>query len=252
MKPPDVLALIPARGGSKSVPRKNVLPIAGKPLIVHSIDQALSARLVTRTLVSTDDAEIAEVARGAGAEVPFTRPKEYAEDDSTDFEVIFHALSWLAWNEGYVPDLVVHLRPTEPVRDVRRIDEAIRTIQKHPDADSLRSVSVADQSPYKMWTLDGPYMEPVIRVDGVPEAHSMPRQKLPMVYRQNGYVDIVRTMTVLGLRSICGDRVLPFVVEHEVLGLDYADQIGDLERALLEVGETPRFSTEASWPRHPA
>ncbi len=249
---PSVLALVPARGGSKSVPRKNVLPIAGKPLITYSIEQALGASRITRTVVSTDDREIAEVARAAGAEVPFVRPSEYAEDDSTDFDVLFHALGWLAWNEGYVPDLVVHLRPTEPVRDVARIDRAIEAMLSHPEADSLRSVSVAEQSPFKMWDLEGPYLSPLLRVEGLREAHSMPRQRLPMAYRQNGYVDIVRSGTILVLGSICGERVLPFFVEHDVPGLDYLEQVAELERALTDPAHAPRIFTEERCQRHPA
>src|SRR4249919_39335 len=112
----NILALIPARGGSKSIPRKNLLPIAGKPLIAYSIEHALMSQHVTRTVVSTDDPEIASVARACGAEVPFMRPAEFAQDLSTDLEVFRHALTWLREHERYECGLVVHLRPTGPVR----------------------------------------------------------------------------------------------------------------------------------------
>src|SRR5438552_3313377 len=124
----EVLALIPARGGSKALPRKNVRLLAGKPLIVHSIEVARAAETVTRVVVSTDDEEIAEVARTAGAEVPFMRPAELAQDDSPDLGTFQHALHWLREHGGYEDELFVHLRPTHPVRRPERIDEAVRKI----------------------------------------------------------------------------------------------------------------------------
>ena len=181
MARPDVLALMPARGGSKSIPRKNVLVVGGKPLIAHSIVQARAVKLITRTIVSTDDAEIADVAKAFGAEVPFTRPAEFAQDRSLDLDVFRHALAWLRDHESYRPDLVVHLRPTGPVRRVERIDAAIQMMLDDPAADSLRSVSAPVQSPYKMWRIDGGRLEPLLRIPGVDEAHSSPRQGLPAV-----------------------------------------------------------------------
>ena len=113
-----VIALIPARGRSKGIPRKNLLPIAGRPLIAHSILQARASQRISRVIVSTEDEEIADVARHWGAEAPFLRPEEYAGDLSPDVDVFRHALRWLETHEGYQPDLVVHLRPPGPVRRV--------------------------------------------------------------------------------------------------------------------------------------
>ena len=198
-----VLALIPARGGSKGIPRKNVMIIGGKPLIAHSIEQALSSRCVTRTIVSTDDAEIAQVAKQWGAEVPFIRPAEYAQDLSPDIDVFRHALLWLQEQEGYSPDLVVHLRPTGPVRRVELIDQVIDLLDSHPDVDAVRSVSLAIQSPYKMWRiLPSGEMEPVLCQSGVPDSQSLPRQQLPLIYWQNGYVDVIRPRAVLEKNSM--------------------------------------------------
>ena len=112
----DVLALIPARGGSKAVPRKNLQVLFGKPLIAHSIAHAQRAGRVTRVIVSTDDEEIAATARTYGAEVPFMRPPELAEDATPDLPVFQHALEWLRQTEGFSPCAVVHLRPTYPIR----------------------------------------------------------------------------------------------------------------------------------------
>lgn len=233
-KVPEVLALIPARGGSKSVPRKNVLPVAGKPLIAYSIAHALGSAGITRAIVSTDDAEIADVSRAFGAEVPFERPAEFAGDYATDVQVFKHALEWLRDQEGYVPELVVHLRPTGPVRRIELIEDAIRRMLAHPEADSLRSIGLAEQTPYKMWRVEGEYLRPLLEVEGLPEAHSMPRQILPAVYWQNGYVDIVRPRCVLEQNSMVGRVSLPFIVEEHGVELDYPDQIPALERAVVD------------------
>ena len=121
----DVLALILARGGSKSVPRKNIIEINGKPLISYTIKQALASNLITRTIVSTDDDEIARISKTWGAEIPFMRPSAIARDDSIDIEAFIHCLDWLKQNENYEPELVVHLRATGPVRRIEVIDRAI-------------------------------------------------------------------------------------------------------------------------------
>ena len=182
----EILALIPARGGSKGIPRKNVRLVAGKPLIVYSIEQALSSRLITRVIVSTDDEEIAEISRNHGAEVPFMRPSDYAQDLSPDIDVFRHALEWLRDHESYEPEAVVHLRPPVPVRRVDIIDRAIREFLEHPEADSLRSICRPLQTPYKMWRILNGYLEPIVTVGGVAESYNAPRQLLPEVYRQSG------------------------------------------------------------------
>ena len=243
---PEVLALIPARGGSKSIPRKNLLQIAGRPLIAYSIEHALASRHITRVIVSTDDTEIAEVARAHGAEVPFMRPAEFAQDQSTDLEVFRHALTALKADEGYTCECVVHLRPTGPLRLVARVDEAIELFLRHPEADSLRSVTWPEQTPYKMWRQRDGYLEPLLRIEGTPEPYCQPRQQLPEVLWQNGYVDIVRPRAILELGLMCGHRILPFVMHEPVLELDYPATIATIEAALT-AGLPPVRGT-----RHPA
>lgn len=247
---PEVLALIPARGGSKGIPRKNLLPMNGQPLLAYSIGQALASRLITRTIVSTDDQEIAAVARTFGAEVPFMRPAEFARDHSTDLEVFRHALSTLGANDGYSCDCVVHLRPTGPVRRVSRIDEAITMFLTHPEADALRSVTTPAQTPFKMWSIDGGYLEPLLTVEGVAEPHCMPRQALPAVYWQNGYIDIIRPRVILEDGLMCGRRIVPFVMQEPVLELDYPEHIPAVEAALRAL-EHDR-ADDAPSVRHPA
>jgi N-acylneuraminate cytidylyltransferase len=228
-----VLALIPARGGSKGIPRKNILPIAGKPLIAWSIAHALESARIDRVVVSTDDAEIAAIAEAWGAEVPFLRPPELADDLSPDIDAARHALERLA-DESYEPEIVVHLRATGPVRLVADIDAAVDLLVAHPDADAVRSVTLAHQTPYKMWRLaDDGTMEPLLTVPGVPDCQSQPRQRLPRAYWQNGYVDVFRPRAVLEHGSMWGRRVLPFVVETTTYELDYPEDIARVERALL-------------------
>ncbi len=235
-----ILALIPARGGSKGIPRKNVIDIAGKPLIAHSIEQALQASRITRTIVTTDNEEIADVARRYGAEVPFMRPSELSQDLSTDLEVFEHALVHLKELEGYIPDLVVQLRPTTPVRQVHVIDAAIEALLSEPRADSLKSLSPSKASPYKMWVVDQRGASPLLELPGLTEAHSMPRQILPTVYAGNGYVDIIRPRAILEYKSMVGRVVLPFVLDEPIFDLDYPEQISALEEAMYaRAGITP-------------
>ena len=150
-----ILAIIPARGGSKGVPRKNIRPLGGKPLIAHTIEVALKTKEIGRVIVSTDDEEIRMVALGYGAEVPFLRPKELAQDDTPDRHYLVHALDWLRVNEHYIPDVVLLLRPTSPFRRVEHI-ERVLVMMKTMKADSIRTVTLVEgtQHPYWMYHLD--------------------------------------------------------------------------------------------------
>jgi YrbI family 3-deoxy-D-manno-octulosonate 8-phosphate phosphatase len=211
----DVLALIPARGGSKGIPRKNMRSFAGYPLLAYSIAAGLQATSVGRVLVSTDDHEIAMVAREFGAETPFLRPADLATDQTTDLPVFAHALEWLQTNEGYRPDVVVQLRPTSPIRPPGLVDSALALLLQHPDADSVRGVVPAGQNPHKMWRLNGTNgpMEPLLRMPGISEPYNAPRQSLPQIYWQTGHVDAIRTETIMAKASMSGERVYPLVID---------------------------------------
>jgi len=243
----EVLALIPARGGSKSIPRKNIRPFAGHPLIAYSIAAGLAAETVTHVLVSTDDEQIAEVARHCGAEVPFLRPVEYSQDQTPDLPVFQHALNWLADDQSYRPEIVVQLRPTSPLRRVWHIDQAVYRLIENPSADSIRSICIPFQNPFKMWQIgaDG-FMKPLL--DGSPllnslhtpasaEPYNQPRQALPDVYWQTGYVDAAWTDTILSKASMTGDRILPLIIDpSEWIDIDSPDDWRRAER-LLNSGE---------------
>ncbi|MBN1370776.1 MAG: acylneuraminate cytidylyltransferase [Anaerolineaceae bacterium] len=214
MVKPEVLAIIPARGGSKGIPRKNIKNFAGHPLIAYSIEAGLSAETVTRVIVSTDDEEIAAVAREYGAETPFLRPAEFAQDRTTDLPVFQHALEWLAEHENYRPDVVVQLRPTSPVRPPNLVDEAVRTLLVNPEADSVRGVVPAGQNPHKMWRIDpqSGVMRNLLDVEGIAEPYNAPRQALPPVYWQTGHIDAIRPAAILS-GTMSGKVILPVYID---------------------------------------
>ena len=211
----EVLALIPARGGSKGIPRKNIRSFAGYPLIAWSIAAAKRSELVTRVIVSTDDAEIAAVAREWGAEAPFLRPDEISQDKTTDLPVFEHALKWLEDVEGYRPDIVVQLRPTSPIRPRTMVDDAVRILLEHKDADCVRGVVPAGQNPFKMWRFNGEDkpLNPLLAVEGIAEPYNAPRQILPPVYWQTGHVDAIRDATITQKKSLTGDVIYPLVID---------------------------------------
>jgi len=208
----DVLAIIPARGGSKSIPRKNLRDLYGHPLLVWSIAAAAQARRVGRIVVTTDDEEIADVARGAGAEVPFLRPPGLARDETMDLPVFRHALEWLEREEGYRPRIVVQLRPTSPIRPPDCVDEAVRLLAARGDADSVRTVTPPAQNPYKMWRIGDGTIVPLVPSE-FEEPYNMPRQALPDTFWQTGHVDAMRRRTILELDSMTGERIAPLVVD---------------------------------------
>ncbi len=215
VKKPEVLAIIPARGGSKGIPRKNIRDFAGYPLIAYSIVAATQSNVVTRTIVSTDDEEIAAVAREWGAETPFLRPAEFAQDNTTDLPVFQHALKWLKENENYQPDVVVQLRPTSPVRPISCVDDAVNLLLSRPEVDSVRGVVEADQCPYKMWLIDpkSGHMNSLIGVEGIPEAYNAPRQQLPKAFWQIGHIDAIRPRVIVEGNSMSGKTIMPLLMD---------------------------------------
>lgn len=209
----EVLAVIPARSGSKSVIDKNIRLINGKPMIAYSIEHALKAPGIDRVIVSTDSEKYAEIARKYGAEVPFIRPAEYATDTALDLDVFRHALSYLKENENYVPDVVVQLRPTYPIRKIQDIENMIRYLKEHPEADSVRCIAPAKEIPYKMWFMDEKNILSPIMKD-IPECYNRPRQQLPKVYYQNACIDVFRTTVVTEKNSMTGDVIAGYQMEE--------------------------------------
>lgn len=212
---PEVLAVVQARGGSKSLPRKNIRTLAGHPLIAYSIAAGLAAHHVTRLVISTDDPEIAAIARDYGAEVPFLRPAELAQDETPDLPLFQHALHWLQDRQGYRPDIIIQLRPTSPLRPAGLIDDAVEKLCACPEADCVRSVTVPGQNPYKMWRKNDAngFLHPLLPGE-FREPYNMPRQHLPAVYWQTGHIDAILYATIAAKHSLTGDRVLPLLIDR--------------------------------------
>lgn len=215
----EILAIIPARGGSKSIPKKNIKLLYGKPLIVWTIEEAKKSRRLTRAIVSTDDEEIADIAKQYNAEVPFLRPKEISGDFSTDIEFLLHALDFLKAREKYEPDIVVRLPPTSPLRTSAHIDEGIETLLAHPEADAVRPITEAQKHPYKMWKIgdDSRFLEPFLskEMTGMDEPYNGPRQLLPKVFIHTGALDIMRTRTIREMKSTSGKKLAYFFMNPE-------------------------------------
>lgn len=207
-----ILALITARSGSKGVPGKNIRPINGKPMLAYSIEHAKASKYINRIILTTDSEEYATIGRQYGAETPFIRPAEYATDTALDIDVFEHALSYLKKEENYVPDIIVHLRPTYPFRDVADIDAMIEMMLKDETVDAIRSVTKNTVVPHKMWYLqqDG-LLDPLMK--DIPEAYNMPRQALPVTYVQNGNTDLLRPRCVTEYRSMTGKKIMGYVMK---------------------------------------
>jgi N-acylneuraminate cytidylyltransferase len=226
-----VYAIIPARGGSKGVPGKNLRSVAGHPLVAYSIAAARCCPRIDRVIVSTDSPEIAAICRRYGAETPFLRPPELAGDLSTDREFVLHALEWFSENEERLPDALVHLRPTTPLRDPRGITAGIDEYWRDGTATSLRSVHLAVHTPYKWFREESGYLFGLFDAAGRPGYANLPRQLFPPVYIPNGYVDVLRTEFVLSAQDIHGERIHAFVT-REVPDLDTPADFEDVERRL--------------------
>lgn len=192
---PRIIGIILARGGSKRIPRKNITPLCGRPLIYYTIREAKRSKFLEAFVVSTDDEEIAAVARSFGADVPFLRPKELAEDTTPDLPVFQHVLQWLGEARGWDPEIAVHLRPTAPLRTAEDIDGVIR-IMEETGCDSVRTISRPAHNPFKMWYRDAATrrMTPLLPTEHYAEwGTDVPSQLLPQnVYWQNAMVDATR------------------------------------------------------------
>lgn len=233
-----VVAIIPARGGSKGIPNKNLKLVNNHPLIAWSIAAARASQKIDRIIVSTDSQDIADVVKTYGAEVPFLRPAEMADDQSRDLAFLQHALNWFQQEENTTPKMWVQLRPTSPLRTGGIIDEAIAKLQNNASADSLRIVTKAPLTPYKMWNLsEDNKLNPLLKLENVPEPFNEPRQSLPQTYWQIGTLDVIRSRTILEQNSVSGQNILGMEVPNN-WALDI-DNLEDLEKASSALSQTP-------------
>lgn len=213
----DILCVIPARSGSKELPHKNIKNYKGHPLLAHSIIQAKQSRYDMRIVVSTDSEEYAGIAKIYGAEIPFLRPTEISQDLSTDYECIDHCLKRLKEYDNYEPDIILQLRPTQPERTVKHIDDCLEQfIEVRHKYDSLRTVIPIDKSPYKMYLIGDQTLVPLFQeVNGITEPYNRCRQELPQAYLHNGYIDIMNYDTVIKQKSVTGNKIYPCVMDSE-------------------------------------
>lgn len=214
----SIVAIIPARSGSKGVPGKNIKPLGGLPLFAFSIIAAKMMPSVSRVIVSTDSIEYSEIAKEYGAEVPFLRPIEISGDKSTDYDLFLHALNWFKDNENFNPSYLLHLRPTTPLRDPQIMEDAVKLFYENKNiATSLRSGHSAPESPYKWFLKDDRNYFKGLRDDLTPEKVNLPRQSFPQVYIPDGYIDILKSSVILENKTLHGDKMLvfesPFCVE---------------------------------------
>jgi len=219
---PKILALIPARSGSKRVENKNIRLLGGKPLITYTIEEAKKSSLINRIIVSTDNEEIAKIALKYNAEVPFLRPKEISSSDSTEYEFHIHAVNWLKENENYIPDYIVNLYPTTPFRKSSTIDNAISLILNDENADTLRSLKKVSEHPNKMWKfISDSYVTPYIKSENK-NFQTLSYQLFEEVYIQNASIYVIKKSVLDEFKSTIGKKIIGFVMdEFESIDINY-------------------------------
>ena len=232
-----ILTLIPARSGSKGIKDKNIRLLNKKPLIQYSIEQALKSKYVKqmKIVTSTDSEHYRNLAIQLGSEAPFLRPKEISQDLSTDLEFVQHALKYLRDSEKYVPDIVLQLRPTQPLRKVEDIDKCLDIFIKNlKEFDSIRSVKQVEKSPYKMYSISGEELTPLFyEINGIKEPFNECRQNLPETYLHIGYIDIFKS-SIVSENTLSGNKVLPYIIEDEVVvDIDTEEDFRRAEKILI-------------------
>lgn len=234
----SITAIIPARSGSKGVPGKNIKLLGGIPLFAFSIIAAKMMPSVSRVIVSTDSNEYAEIAKFYGAEVPFLRPIDISGDKSTDYDLFIHAVNWFKENENYIPEFLLHLRPTTPLRDPQIMEQAVKLLlENNKFATSLRSGHNAPESPYKWFLKDENNFFKGLRDDLTPEKVNLPRQSFPSVYVPDGYIDVLKSSVILNSGTLHGDKMLVFESPYCV-EVDTKDDFEYLEFQIEREGST--------------
>lgn len=234
MKKVRILGIIPARGGSKRIPHKNITPLAGKPMICYTIKAAEKSKVLDAFIVSTDDPKIAEIAKSFGADVPFLRPQKYARDYSRDIEYLKHALGWVAKHRGWHPEIVVILPPDCPTRTGADIDAVVRFMIARK-LDSVRTlVRPIPYVPYKaMWILKGVRKELIAPL--FPQYMGESSQLLPKYYISMGMVYATRAKFIAG-GKLWGPRIGGYVMdEKRCIEIDEPEQLKRAERILREM-----------------
>lgn len=235
---PYVVSIIPARSGSKGIQDKNLQIIGGKTLLEWAILASIKSEQIDRTIVSTDSEIYAELCRNAGAEVPFIRPADISGDKATDFQFISHAMDYLE-SEGKISDLLVHLRPTTPLRDPETIDKAVNEFKENRKRfSSLRSVHEMGESAYKTFEIsENGNLQTVFTKINETDSSNNARQNFPKTFVANGYVDVLNCEYISDKSQIHGDNVKAFLTEPVL----EVDTLWDLELIQMQVISNPNL-----------
>ena len=210
-----ILAIIPCRSGSKSLKNKNILKIFNKPLVYYSIFFAKKCKFIDRVIVSTDSKKYKKICEKYGAEVPFLRPKRISKDNSLDVDCFKHAISWLKVNYNYKPDIIIHLRPTSPLRKIKTLKKMIYKIKKKK-IDSIKSISSLRKSIYKTWFLkkDNRTSPAVSNDTKFIETFNDPRQKIKTSYFENGAYNVFKS-NLLKKNKISGKKIYGYITNDD-------------------------------------
>ena len=237
MRKKEVLAIIPARAGSKAIKNKNILDLGGFPLLSYSIASACMSTIINRVIVSTNSEEYAAISKTYGAEVPFLRPDDISQDTSLDTEFLYFTLKTLQETENYRPDIVALLRPTTPIRSPECIDEAIGLLERNDSCSAVVSVTLAEECPYKWMILDNGYLvSPFSELK--PDDVGLPRQSFPKVLIPDGYIDVLRTDLILNKKLAYGDSAIPYYTPEITVDIDTFNDVNrvlnmDLEKTVV-------------------
>ena len=220
-----IIALIPARSGSKGVPHKNIKSLCGYTLLEWSIAACKKCKLIDDIYVSTDSEEYRQLAIRKGAKAPFLRPKEISADYSTDYEFIVHTLDWLKENKNE-PDIIAHIRPTTPLRKVSLMDQAIKSFLSNKKATALRSVHEMSESAYKTFEIsENKKLKCICSENFNLDDSNNARQKFPKTYSANGYIDLLSTKFIRSNGLLHGNNVIPFITPNTI----EVDSVDDFE-----------------------
>ena len=224
-----IYSLITARSGSKGIIDKNIIEYNGYPLIYHSIKVSKECNYINKTFVSTDSEKYANICLKYGAEVPFLRPKEISNDLSTDYEAFEHFILYLKDHNYVMPDIILHLRPTYPNRTIELLNNCIQTfVMNIKNYDSLRTVCEFEKCPQKMYFIDNETLIPYFKTyDNIKEPYNLPRQIFNKSFIHNGCIDLIKTSTITNLKSMCGEKIYPYIMNE----LDDIDTLEDLKKS---------------------
>ncbi len=228
-----VVAIIPARSGSKGVSDKNIKLLVGKPLLAYSIAAAKKAKNIDRVIVSTDSEHYASIAKEYGAEIPFLRPTQISSDTSTDLEFFKHALNWFHEHENLRPQYVLNLRPTTPLRKVEIIEKAIELFKSSQNATALQSVQETPETAYKMFEIENGYLLQICTGSFDIDDSHFARQSYKPTYIANGYIDIFRSKFILEQNKLYGNKVISYITAP-VIEIDTIEQFKHLEYEIQE------------------